>query len=140
MRRGLPDAHPALPPDVKVTTPIVSPDDQKVTFVELFFDLVFVFCITQVARLLHAHIDLRSAGSALIVFWLVWWAWTQFTWTLNAANTHHPRVQMTVLVATAVAFFLAVGIPGALGDQALWFALPYVTVRVIGLLTYYWVA
>jgi low temperature requirement protein LtrA len=101
---------------------------------------VFVFCITQVAGLLHAHIDLRSAGSALIVFWLVWWAWTQFTWALNAANTHHPRVQMTVLVATAVAFFLAVGIPGALGDQALWFALPYVTVRVIGLLTYYWVA
>ena len=68
---------------------IVSPDDQKVTFVELFFDLVFVFCITQIVALLHGHVDLHSAGSALLVFWLVWWAWTQFTWALNAANTEH---------------------------------------------------
>jgi low temperature requirement protein LtrA len=120
--------------------PVVSPDDQKVTFVELFFDLVFVFCITQIAAMLHGHIDLPSAGSALLVFWLVWWAWTQFTWALNAANTDHPQVQMTTLVATAVAFFLAVGVPGALGDGALWFAVPYVAVRMIGLLLYYAVA
>jgi low temperature requirement protein LtrA len=120
--------------------PIVSPDDQKVTFVELFFDLVFVFCVTQVAHLLHGHIDARSAGSALLVFWLVWWAWTQFTWALNAANTDHPRVEVATLVATGVAFFLGVGIPRALGDDALAFAIPYVTVRVVGMLLYYWVA
>ena len=119
---------------------IVSPDDQKVTFVELFFDLVFVFCVTQVVGLLHGHIDLHSAGGALLVFWLVWWAWTQFTWALNAANTEHPRVRVITLLATAVAFFLAVGIPGALGAGALWFAVPYVLVRTIGLLAYYWVA
>jgi low temperature requirement protein LtrA len=120
--------------------PVASPDDQKVTFVELFFDLVFVFCVTQVVTLLHGHIDARSAASALLVFWLVWWAWTQFTWALNAANTDHPRVQLTTLLATAVAFFLAVGIPRALGDGALWFAVPYVVLRVVGLLVYYWVA
>jgi low temperature requirement protein LtrA len=125
---------------VRTAIPIVSPDDQKVTFVELFFDLVFVFSVTQVAGLLHGHLDLSAAGPALLVFWLVWWAWTQFTWALNAANTDHPRVQVITLVATAVAFFLAVGIPRALGDGALWFAVPYVAVRVIGLLLYYWVA
>ena len=119
---------------------IASPDDQKVTFVELFFDLVFVFCITQVVTILHGHVDLRSAGSALLVFWLVWWAWTQFTWALNAANTEHPRVRLVTLVATAVAFFLAVGIPQAMSNGALWFAVPYVAVRVVGLLLYYWVA
>jgi low temperature requirement protein LtrA len=120
--------------------PIVSPHDQRVTFVELFFDLVFVFCVTQVVALLHGHVDGRSAGSALLVFWLVWWAWTQFAWALNAANTDHPRVQLTTLLATAVAFILAVGIPRALGDRALWFAVPYVVLRVLGLLVYYWVA
>jgi low temperature requirement protein LtrA len=119
---------------------IVSPDDQKVTFVELFFDLVFVFCVTQVTALLHGHVDLHSAGSTILVFWLVWWAWTQFTWALNAANTDHPFVQVITLLATAVAFLLAVGIPGALGDTALWFAVPYVALRVVGLLLYYWVA
>jgi low temperature requirement protein LtrA len=122
------------------TPSIVSPDDQKVTFVELFFDLVFVFCITQVVSRLHGHIDLQSAGSALLVFWLVWWAWTQFTWALNAANTEHPRVRLVTLVATAVAVFLAVGIPQAIGPGALWFAVPYVAVRLVGLLLYYWVA
>ena len=120
--------------------PIVSPHDQRVTFVELFFDLVFVFCVTQAVTLLHGHLDAKSAGSALLVFWLVWWAWTQFTWALNAANTDHPRVQLTTLLATAVAFFLAVGIPRALGEGALWFAVSYVILRVVGLLVYYWVA
>ncbi len=122
------------------TVSIVSPDDQKVTFVELFFDLVFVYSVTQVAALLHGHVDWRSAGSALLVFWLVWWAWTQFTWALNAANTDHPRVQVATLLATAVAFFLAVGIPHALGEGALGFAVPYLAVRTIGMLLYYWVA
>ena len=120
--------------------PIVSPDDQKVTFVELFFDLVFVYCVTQVVTLLHGHIDSRSAVSALLVFWLVWWAWTQFTWALNAANTEHPRIQAITLLATAIAFLLAVGIPRALSADALWFAGPYVVLRVVGLLVYYWVA
>jgi low temperature requirement protein LtrA len=119
---------------------VVSPDDQKVTFVELFFDLVFVFCITQVVGLLHGHIDLHSAGSALLVFWLVWWAWTQFTWALNAANTEDPKVRMVTLLATAIAFFLAVGIPHAMGEGALAFAVPYVLVRTVGLVLYYWVA
>ena len=123
-----------------MTSSIVSPDDQKVTFVELFFDLVFVYCVTQIASLIHGHFDLKTAGTALLVFWLVWWAWTQFTWALNAANTDHHRVQVVTLLATAVAFLMGVGIPGAIGDTALWFAAPYVTVRVIGLFLYYWVA
>jgi low temperature requirement protein LtrA len=120
--------------------PLVSPEDQRVTFVELFFDLVFVFCVTQVVTLLHGHVDAASAGSALLVFWLVWWAWTQFTWALNAANTEHPRVQIATLLATALAFLLAIGIPRAIGSTALWFAVPYVAVRGVGLLVYYWVA
>ena len=116
--------------------PVVSPDDQKVTFVELFFDLVFVYCVTQVVTLLHGHLDVRSAGSALLVFWLVWWAWTQFTWALNAANTEHPQVEGITLVASAIAFLMAVGIPNALGRDALWFAGPYVALRVLGLFVY----
>lgn len=115
---------------------LVSPDDQSVTFVELFFDLVFVFAITQVVGLLHDGLDARHIGQAVLVFWLVWWAWTQFTWALNAANTTHPGVQLATLVATGVAFFLAVSLPGAFGERALWFAVPYLLVRAIGLTQY----
>jgi len=119
---------------------IVSPDDQKVTFVELFFDLVFVFSVTQVVGLLHDGVTWRAVGEAVLVFWLVWWGWTQFTWALNAADTTHPRVEVATLIATGVAFFLAVGVPSAFHGYSLWFAGTYVAVRVLGLLVYDWVA
>ncbi len=119
---------------------IVSPEDQKVTFVELFFDLVFVFSVTQVVSLLHHELDWIGVGQAILVFWLVWWAWTQFTWALNAADTTHHLVELGVLVATAVAFFMAAALPGAFQDRSLWFAISYVLVRVIGLALYAWVA
>ncbi len=58
-------------------------DPQSVTFVELFFDLVFVFAVTQITAL-TAH-DLTPDGvlRSILLGWLIWWAWTQFTWTLN---------------------------------------------------------
>ena len=121
-------------------TSIVSPEDQSVTFVELFFDLVFVFSVTQAVGFLHHHLDWAGAGQTIVLFWLVWWAWTQFTWALNAADTTHPRIEFATLVATAVAFFMAVAVPGAFGDGALWFALGYVVVRIIGLWVYMRVA
>lgn len=121
-------------------TSLAAPSDQRVTFVELFFDLVFVFCVTQVVSLLHDGLTWRAVGEAVLVFWLVWWGWTQFTWALNAADTTHPRVEMATLVATGVAFFLAVGIPSAFHGRSLWFAGTYVAVRVLGLLVYDWVA
>ncbi len=119
---------------------IVSPEDQSVTFVELFFDLVFVFSVTQVAGLLHHHLDWTGLGQAVLVFWLVWWAWSQFTWALNAADTTHAAVQLGTLLATGVAFFMAAALPGSFSGDAIWFAAPYVLVRVIGLALYIRVA
>jgi len=119
---------------------ITSPEDQNVTFVELFFDLVFVFSVTQIVSLLHGGLDWQVVGQAILVFWLVWWAWTQFTWALNAADTTHALVDLGTLLATAVAFFMAVALPSAFGERALWFAITYVLVRAIGLALYAWVA
>ncbi|MEX2282770.1 MAG: low temperature requirement protein A [Gemmatimonadota bacterium] len=124
----------------RVEPAIASPEDQRVTFVELFFDLVFVFCITQVVGLLHDGITWTAVGQAVLAFWLIWWAWTQFTWALNAADTTNHRVQLATLIATAVAFFLAVAVPQAFREGALWFAVPYVLVRAVGLGVYGWVA
>ena len=107
--------------------------DQRVTFVELFFDLIFVFSVTQVVGLIHYDLTWISVGQAVFVFWLVWWAWTQFTWALNPADTTHPVVEVAVLIATAVAFFMAVAVPRAFYEHGLAFALSYVLVRGIGL-------
>ena len=119
---------------------IASPDDQKVTFVELFFDLVFVFSVTQVVRLFHDGFDWTAVGQAILIFWLVWWAWSQLTWTLNAADTTNPIVQVGVLAATGVALFMAVAVPEAFGDRSLWFAATYTVVRGIGMALYYLLA
>ena len=125
---------------IDMTRSLVSPEDQRVTFCELFFDLVFVFSVTQVVGLLHDGITWTALGEAFLAFWLVWWGWTQFTWALNAADTTHPRVEIAVLVATGVAFFMAVGVPSAFQGHSQWFAMTYVAVRVLGLLVYDWVA
>lgn len=106
---------------------------QSVTFVELFFDLVFVFAVTQVTALTAHHLTAPGILRSLLLFWLIWWAWTQFTWTLNPADTTHSRVRLITLVATAAAFVMAASVPHAFEDDALWFAVPYVTVRLLGL-------
>jgi low temperature requirement protein LtrA len=108
-------------------------DPQTVTFVELFFDLVFVFAVTQLT-VLTAH-DLTPEGvlRSILLGWLIWWAWTQFTWTLNPADTTHPQVRIVTLAATAVALVMAASVERAFETDALWFALPYVVVRALGL-------
>ncbi len=108
-------------------------EPQSVTFVELFFDLVFVFAVTQVT-VLTAH-DLTVGGvlRSLLLFWLIWWAWTQFTWTLNPADTTHAAVRLVTLVATGMAFIMATMVPHAFEEDAAWFAIPYVVVRILGL-------
>jgi low temperature requirement protein LtrA len=112
---------------------------QGATFVELFFDLVFVYAVTQLTSLVLHDLSWEGVGEAALLFWLVWWAWTQFTWTLNLADTEHVWVRLPTLAATAVAFFLAQSVPDAFGDAGAWFAVSYVVVRLIGLGVQAWV-
>jgi len=112
---------------------------QGATYVELFFDLVFVYAITQLTSLVLHDLTWGAVAKAVLLFWLVWWAWTQFTWTLNLADTEHVWVRLPTLIATAVAFFLAQSVPDAFGDAGAWFAVSYVVVRLIGLGVQAWV-
>ncbi len=119
---------------------IVSPEGQSATFIELFFDLVFVFAITQMVALLYHDLTWVGAGKSMLVFWMVWWAWTQYTWALNAADTQNVLVELVTLTGTAVAFFMAVAVPEAFGNSSVMFAGTYVAVRLIGLTLYSMVA
>jgi low temperature requirement protein LtrA len=110
-----------------------APEAQSVTFVELFFDLVFVFAVTQVTVLTVHHLDAGGVARSAVLFWLIWWAWTQFTWTLSPADTQHTAVRALTLAATATAFVMAASVPRAFEDDPLWFAVPYVVVRLLGL-------
>ena len=111
--------------------------DQGATFVELFFDLVFVFAITQVVGLVHHNLTPAGIGKAVLVFWMIWWGWTQFTWALNPVNTEHATVRLWTLTATGIAFIMAINVGDAFGDGGLLFAGSYVVCRLIGLGIYY---
>ena len=117
-----------------------APHDQKATFIELFFDLVFVFSVTQVVSLFHDGITWLVVGQVVLVFWLVWWGWSQFTWALNAADTKHWLIDLLTLVATGVAFFMAISLPEAFHELGLWFGVTYVLLRAVGLSIYLLVA
>jgi len=110
--------------------PVATPDGRGVTWVELFFDLIFVFSVTQLVGLLHDGFTWLAVGQFAMAFWFVWFAWGQFTWALNAANTRHSKVQQFTLAAGAVAFCMAVAIPDAFHSRSLFFAITYVGVRV----------
>ena len=113
-----------------------SPDEQGADFVELFFDLVFVFAITRITSYTAHHLDASHIPFAVLTFWLIWWGWTQFTWSLNAANTRLSFVRLLVLLATGVAFVMASSVDVAFGEGVMWFAVPYVIIRTIGIALY----
>ncbi len=113
------------------------PSDPKATTVELFFDLVFVYAITQVTTLLLSDLSpLGFAKSGLVLF-LVWWAWSQYTWMANAVGPACRSIRFGMLVASVPTFFVAFTLPDAYAASALWFCLSYFLVREIGLLLYW---
>jgi low temperature requirement protein LtrA len=112
---------------------------KRVGFLELFFDLVFVFAVTQLVSVLY---DDHSAGGwarAGILLWLVWWAWSQYTWAGNAIDVDRRSTRVWVLVATGVMLAAATTLPDAFADsgEALAFALLYAAVRVLALALYW---
>jgi low temperature requirement protein LtrA len=142
MLAGVPPRTRLLPPRPRPSTagPLSTDEDQSATYVELFFDLVFVYAVTQLVELIAHDLTWAGVGRAAIAFWLVWWAWTQYTWALNSADTNHPWIELGTLAATATAFFLAVTIGDAYGSSGEWFAAMYLVVRGIGLALYVAVA
>jgi low temperature requirement protein LtrA len=92
-----------------------------------------VFAVTQITVITAQDLVLSNVLRSVLLFWLIWWAWTQFTWTLNPADTTHRIVRGITLLATAAAFVMASSVPRAFTDDALWFAVPYLVVRLLGL-------
>jgi low temperature requirement protein LtrA len=110
---------------------------KRTSYLELFFDLVFVFAITQVAGALHSDHTAGGWARAAILLWLVWWAWSQFTWAGNAIDLEHPGVRVAMLCVTAAVLVAAIAIPGSFDDRGAWFSVPYAAVRLGGLALYW---
>jgi low temperature requirement protein LtrA len=103
---------------------------QRASTLELFYDLVFVFAITQVSHLLLEHLTWAGAGQALIVLLAVWWSWNYTTWTTNELDTETIPVRLLLLSLMLISLLMAVAIPDAFGGHALLFAGSYVAIQV----------
>lgn len=102
----------------------------RVTFVELFFDLVFVFAITQLSHhLLH---DLSPIGAlqTLVLFVAVWWAWIDTAWVTNWLDPDRKPVRLLLLVLMLVGLVLSATLPKAFHEGGLPFALAYATFQM----------
>jgi low temperature requirement protein LtrA len=103
--------------------------EQRATRVELFFDLVFVFAITQLSALLVSDISVAGAMRVLFLLLVVWWAWIYTTWMTNWFDPTHLSVRFVLIVCMLTTFLMAIAIPDAFGERAALFAGGYVALQ-----------
>jgi low temperature requirement protein LtrA len=104
--------------------------DQATTSAELFFDLVYVFAITQLSQLIIERQTLVAAGQGMFLLLVVWWAWTYTTWMVNWFDPESTKVRLVLLVGALASLLMAAAVPGAFGSHALLFAAAYVFLQV----------
>ena len=107
-------------------------EEQRATWLELFFDLVFVFAVTQLSHLLLHHLTLSGALQTLFLLLVVWWAWIYTH--LDDQLVEVPDsvlVRLVLLVVMASSLLMAVAIPEAFGRLAPLFACSYVALQVV---------
>lgn len=105
-------------------------DSSKVAFVELFFDLVFVFAITQLSHGLIHHFSLLGGLETLMLLLAVWWVWICTTWVTNWLDPEKLPVRTMLLVMMVLGLVLTSAIPDAFESRGLAFAAAYVAMHL----------
>lgn len=101
-----------------------------VTYIELFFDLVFVFAITQLSHHLLEHLNLHGVLETLILFLAVWWVWIYTSWTTNWLDPDRGNVRLMLIILMLGGLALSSAVPDAFGKTGLLFAGAYVAMQV----------
>jgi low temperature requirement protein LtrA len=110
--------------------------EERVTPLELFFDLVFVFAITQVTGLLSDDPTWSGLLRGLLVLAALWWSWAAYAWLTNTLDPEEGAVRLAMLGAMGAMLVAALAVPQAFGDDAVLFGIAYLAVRVLHLVLY----
>jgi low temperature requirement protein LtrA len=102
----------------------------RVTYVELFFDLVFVFAITQLSHALLEHLTLGGLLQTTLLFLAVWWVWIYTSWATNWLDPEKAAVRLMLFVLMLAGLVLSTSIPKAFETRGLAFAGAYVAMQV----------
>jgi low temperature requirement protein LtrA len=113
--------------------------EQRVTPLELFFDLVFVFAMTRVTALMAHDLSWESIGHGLLVLAALWWGWAAYAWLTNFVAGDDGPARLVVIVAMASMVLVALAVPEAFDAHALLFALAYLVMRMAHL-ALFWVS
>ena len=105
-------------------------EEQRATTLELFYDLVFVFAITQVSHILLENLTWTGVGHATLALLVVWWAWNYTTWVTNELDPDSVVVRLLLIGIMLLSLLMAVAIPEAFGAHGLLFAGSYVAIQV----------
>ncbi len=114
-------------------------EHSRVTFVELFFDLVFVFAVTQLSHNLIAHFTARGLAETALLFMAVWWVWIFTSWVTNWLDPDRAPVRLMLFALMLAGLVLSTSIPKAFEDKGLVFAGAYVFMQVGRCLFMLWV-
>jgi low temperature requirement protein LtrA len=104
---------------------------QRVTPLELFFDLVFVFAFTQVTTVLADDPTWAGLGHGLLILAALWWAWAAYAWLTNTVDPDEGLVWGAMLVAMAAMFVAALAVPDAFGRHGVVFGVAFLIVNVM---------
>ena len=110
--------------------PIVPHQHSRVTYAELFFDLVFVFAVTQISHTLLAHFTPLGALQVTLLFLAVWWVWVYTSWITNWLNPEKTPVRLLLFAMMLGGLVLSTSIPAAFEARGLWFAIAYAAMQV----------
>jgi low temperature requirement protein LtrA len=102
----------------------------RVTPMELFFDLVYVFAITQLSHLLLEHLDIHGSLQTALLLLAVWWAWMYTAWATNWFDPNQRSVRLVLVGVMVGSLIMSATIPEAFGDRGLFFAGAYVAMQV----------
>jgi low temperature requirement protein LtrA len=105
-------------------------EGERVTPLELFFDLVFVLAITQCTALMSHHPSWSGLAQGLLVLGMLWWAWVGYAWLTSVIDPEEGAVRLVMFGAMAALLIVSLCVPEAFGNLALVFALTYGAVRV----------
>ncbi len=114
--------------------------DKRVTTLELFFDLVFVFAITQVTVFVSADANWTRLLEGVAVLAVLWFAWSGYAWLGNTADADEGLVRIMLLCAMAAMLIVSLAVPHAFGSYGLIFGIAYFAVRLFHVATYAMVA
>ncbi|MFN2617531.1 MAG: low temperature requirement protein A [Thermoleophilaceae bacterium] len=110
--------------------------EQRVTPLELFFDLVFVFAITQVTSLMSTLPTWQGLAQGMLVLAALWWAWAAYAWLTNTLASDDRLARLGIFSAMAAMLVAALAAPKAFGDEGVLFGCAYFVVRVLHIVVY----